>query len=153
MGSEPIHLTKEGLDKLRRELQELKGTRRKELAVRLEAAKELGDLSENADYQTAKEELAWVEGRIHELEDLVARAAVAEAPIAGVVSIGSTVTTDSNGQTRIFTIVGATEADPSHGKISAESPLGSALLNCKVGDDVLVQTPVGPVRYAVVKVE
>lgn len=150
---EPIQLTQEGLDKLKRELHKLKTVRRQELAARLAAAKELGDLSENADYQQAKEDSAWTEGRIQDLEDLIARASVAAAPTAGVVSIGSTVTTTSNGQTRIFTVVGATEADPAHGKISSESPLGSALLNCKVGDDVLVQTPVGQVRYQVTKVE
>lgn len=153
MASEPVQVTKEGLEKLRSELHELKSVRRKELAARLEAAKELGDLSENADYQQAKEESAWAEGRINELEDLISRAIVAAAPQAGIVSIGSTVTTISNGQTRVFTIVGATEADPVHGKISAESPIGSALLGCKVGDDVLVQAPAGPVRYQVDKVE
>ena len=151
--AEPIQVTKEGLGKLKQELQELKSVKRKELSARLEAAKELGDLSENADYQQAKEESAWVEGRINELEDLVSRAQVADAPKAGIVSIGSTVTTGTSGQTRRFTIVGATEADPAHGRISAESPIGAALLGCREGDEVLVQTPAGSVRYQVTKVE
>lgn len=151
--TDDIQLTKEGLEKLKAELQALKTVKRQELAARLSAAKELGDLSENADYQTAKEELSWVEGRINELEHMINRAQVVGAPTAGVVSIGSTVTTQVNGQTRIFSIVGATEADPSHGKISAESPLGAALLSAKEGDDVLVKTPTGQMRYTVVKVE
>ena len=151
--TEDIQLTKEGLAKLKLELHELKTVKRQELAARLAAAKELGDLSENADYQMAKEELSWTEGRINELEHTINRATIAAAPTAGVVSIGSTVTTQVNGQTRIFMIVGATEADPSHGKISSESPLGAALLSAKQGDDVLVKTPTGTVRYRVVTVE
>ncbi|KKS53606.1 MAG: Transcription elongation factor GreA [Parcubacteria group bacterium GW2011_GWC2_45_7] len=148
-----IKLTQEGLEKIKNELRELKTVRRKEVAGRIEVAKELGDLSENADYQAAKEESAWLEGRILELDNILSRSQVAEAPKAGIVSIGSTVTTQSNNQTRIFIIVGATEADPGHGKISAESPLGSALLGCKVDDDILVQTPGGAMRYKIVKVE
>ncbi|OGL65524.1 hypothetical protein A3B21_03675 [Candidatus Uhrbacteria bacterium RIFCSPLOWO2_01_FULL_47_24] len=151
--AELIRLTKEGLAKLKKELVELKTVRRKELAARLEAAKELGDLSENADYQQAKEESAWVEGRVNELEDLISRAEIAAAPEAGVASIGSTVTTTVNNQTRVFSIVGATEADPAHGRISAESPIGKALMRGKAGDDVLVQTPAGPARYRIEKVE
>lgn len=153
MASESIQLTQEGLEKLKNELHQLKTVRRKELAGRLEVAKDLGDLSENADYQQAKEDSAWTEGRINELEDLISRATVAEAPTAGIVSIGSTVTTLVNGQTRIFSIMGATEADPAHGRISAESPIGRALLGGKVGDDVLIQTPGGQVRYQIVTVE
>lgn len=153
MASEAIQVTQEGLEKLKNELHQLKTIRRKELAGRLEVAKDLGDLSENADYQQAKEDSAWTEGRINQLEDLISRAVIADAPTAGVVSIGSTVTTHVNGQNRVFTIVGATEADPAHGRISAESPLGTALLGGKVGDDVLVQAPSGQVRYQIVKVE
>lgn len=153
MVAESIQLTQEGLEKLKKELQELKTVRRKELAERLEAAKALGDLSENADYQQAKEDSAWTEGRINELEDLISRASVAAAPTAGVVSIGSTVTTTANGQTRIFSIVGPTEADPTHGRISSESPIGKALLGGRMGDDVLVQTPAGPIRYQITKIE
>lgn len=153
MSFEPISVTQEGLDKLKTELHQLKTVRRKELAGRLEAAKELGDLSENADYQQAKEDSAWTEGRINELEDLVSRAIIAHTPKAGVVSIGSTVTVTSGSQTRVFMIAGATEADPAHGKISAESPIGSALLGAHAEDDILVNTPSGAVRYHVVKVE
>lgn len=151
--SEPIQVTKEGLDKLKAELQALKTVKRKEIAERLEAAKALGDLSENADYQQAKEDSAWTEGRINQLEDLISRAVVAASPRAGVVSIGSSVTVLVNGKQRTFTIAGSTEADPAHGKISAESPIGSALIGTKVGEDVMVNTPSGQVRYHVEKVE
>ncbi|MBI2552596.1 transcription elongation factor GreA [Candidatus Uhrbacteria bacterium] len=153
MASEPVQVTQEGLEKLKQELQYLKSVKRKEIAERLEAAKALGDLSENADYQQAKEDSAWTEGRVNELGGLISRAVIAGAPTAGIVSIGSTVTVSSGAQNRVFTIVGATEADPSHGKISADSPIGAALLGFKEGEDVLINTPAGAVRYKVVKIE
>lgn len=151
--ADQIQLTAEGLDKIKKELRDGKTIRRKELAERLQAAKELGDLSENADYQQAKEDSAWLEGRIQELEDIISRATVAAKPTIGTVSIGSKVTTLSANQARVFAIVGATEADPAHGKISADSPIGSALLGCKEGEDVLINTPAGAVRYKVTKIE
>lgn len=153
MSSEPIQVTQEGLEKLKTELHYLKSTKRKEIAERLEAAKQLGDLSENADYQQAKEDSAWTEGRVNQLEDLVSRAVLADAPKAGIVSIGTTVTVRADGKTRMFVIVGATEADPGHGKISSESPIGAALLGAKAGDEVLINTPSGAVKYEVEKVE
>lgn len=153
MASEPIQVTQEGLEKLKQELLYLKSIKRKDIAERLEAAKALGDLSENADYQQAKEDSAWTEGRINELEDIVSRAVIANAPKAGIVSIGSTVKVSSGAQNRIFTIVGATEADPTHGKISADSPIGAALVGARVGDDILVKTPSGSQRYRVEQVE
>lgn len=146
-------MTKEGLEKIKAELQELKTVKRKDIAARLEAAKELGDLSENADYQQAKEDSAWIEGRVNELNDLISRAVIANAPQGGFASIGSTITIQAEGARRVFTIVGATEADPIHGKISCDSPIGAALLGAKVGDSVLVKTPSGEVEYQVVKVE
>ena len=153
MNEESIQVTEEGLEKLKAELQELKTVKRKDISARLEVAKDLGDLSENADYQQAKEDSAWIEGRINQLNDLISRAVVADAPQGGIASIGSTVTAQAEGTKRVFTIVGATEADPIHGKISCESPIGSALLGAKVGSSVLVKTPAGDVEYKVVKVE
>ena len=147
--SEPIQVTKAGLEKLKAELVDLKSVKRKEVAERLEAAKALGDLSENADYQQAKEDSAWIEGRINQLNDLISRAIIADLPKEGVVSIGSVVTVLNGTVSRTFTIVGATEADPAQGKISADSPLGNALLGARVGDEALVKTPAGPVRYQV----
>lgn len=150
--TDQIQLTAEGLEKIKKELRDGKTIRRKELAERLQAAKELGDLSENADYQQAKEDSAWLEGRIQELEDIISRAVIADAPKSGIVSIGSTATVAVGTQTRVFTIVGATEADPAHGKISADSPIGAALLGCKEGEDVLINTPAGAVRYKIIKI-
>src|SRR3989338_4681591 len=141
--SEPIQVTKAGLEKLKAELVDLKSVKRKEVAERLEAAKALGDLSENADYQQAKEDSAWIEGRINQLNDLISRAIIADLPKEGVVSIGSVVTVLNGTVSRTFTIVGATEADPAQGKISADSPLGNALLGARVGDEALVKTPAG----------
>lgn len=152
MSSEPIQITQEGLDKLKAELHELKTVKRKEIVERLEAAKALGDLSENADYQQAKEDSAWTEGRINQLNDILSRAQVAEAPSGGIVSIGSSISVHANGQSREFKIVGATEADPAAGKISAESPIGSALIGLKVGDEVKIKTPAGEVIYQVERV-
>lgn len=148
-----VQLTQEGFKKLKAELQELKNVKRKEIAARLEAAKELGDLSENADYQQAKEDSAWTEGRINELNDLISRAVIANAPQGGFASIGSTVTAQAEGINRVFVIVGATEADPIHGKISCDSPIGSALMGAKTGDNVIVKTPAGEVQYQVIKIE
>lgn len=153
MSSEPVQLTQEGFDKLKIELHELKTVHRKEIAARLEVAKDLGDLSENADYQQAKEDSAWIEGRVNQLNDLISRALVAPAPQGGVASIGSTVNVQAEGIKRVFTIVGATEADPIHGKISCDSPIGSALIGVKTGNTVVVKTPAGDVEYAIVKVE
>src|SRR3989338_8321373 len=99
-----------------------------------------------------KEGLAKLKKELVELKT-VRREELAAAPEAGVASIGSTVTTTVNNQTRVFSIVGATEADPAHGRISAESPIGKALMRGKAGDDVLVQTPAGPARYRIEKVE
>lgn len=149
MTAENIQVTQEGLDKLKAELQELKTVKRKEIAERLEGAKALGDLSENADYQQAKEDSAWTEGRINQLNDILSRALVADAPSGGIVSIGSSISVQANGQSRAFKIVGATEADPAAGKISAESPIGSALMGTKVGDEVRIKTPAGEVVYRV----
>lgn len=153
MSEGQIQVTQEGLEKLKTELHELKTVKRKEIAARLEAAKELGDLSENADYQQAKEDSAWTEGRINELNDLINRAVIAETSQGGIASIGSMVTTLVDGQPRIFNIVGATEADPANNKVSSESPIGAALIKAKAGDDILVKTPAGEVRYHVEKVE
>ncbi len=153
MSSESIQVTKDGLDKLKAERHFLKTTKRKEIAERLEAAKALGDLSENADYQQAKEDSAWTEGRINLLEDLISRAVIAEAPEAGVVSIGSQVSVSQNGNQRVFTIVGATEANPAEGKISSSSPIGAALIGAHVGEEVVVKTPAGAVNYRVDAIE
>ena len=153
MIDEILELTQEGLDKIKTELHQLKTVNRKEVANRLEAAKELGDLSENADYQQAKDDSAWIEGRINQLNEIISRAVVAQAPKIGIVSIGSIVTVRSNEKQSVLSIVGSTEADPLIGKISSESPIGNALIGAKTGESVMVNTPAGNVEYEVIDIE
>jgi transcription elongation factor GreA len=126
--------TKEGLEKLKAELAELKGVRRFEIADRIAKAKELGDLSENAEYHDAKEALAFLEGRVMELEDFIGHAVVTEPTSTEIVGVGCRVRCEAGGKTKEYHIVGPKESDPSSGKISNESPLGVALLGRKKGD-------------------
>ena len=147
-------LTKEGLSKAQEELDYLKNTKKHEVADRIKLAKEFGDLSENAEYQDAKEEQAFVEGRILELEYLIKTCVLAEKnPQAGIVSVGCEVTVDKNGQEQRFFIVGSTEADPANSKISLESPLADALLGKAVGAEVEVELPAGKVVYKILEIK
>jgi len=150
-------LTKEGYSKLLEELENLRTHKRAEIADRLHEAMEGGELIENAEYEAAKNEQAFVEGRIKELEILLATARVVDTSVVmGSVQVGATVTIkpdDNGGEQEIYTIVGAAEADPIEGKISNESPLGKALLNRKAGDKVQVDAPAGSFTVYVVKVE
>lgn len=145
--------TQSGLDKLKKELDVLKTEKRHQVADRIKQAKEFGDLSENAEYAEAKEEQAYVEGRILELEHLVKTAVVAEARTKDIVSVGCEVLVDKEGKELHFSIVGSTEADPASGKISFESPLGQALLDHKVDDEVEVESPAGKVRYKILEIK
>lgn len=146
--------TQEGLDNLKRELDELKNVRRKEVADRIKSAKEFGDLSENAEYQEAKEQQAYVEGRVIELDNLIKNAVVAVAGAdKNFIGIGSQVEVEKDGQKMNFTIVGSTEADPVNKKISHESPLGQALINHKVGDEVEVKLPNGVAVYKILVIK
>ena len=147
------YLTPEGLEKLTTELKQLKHVRRKEIADKIERAKELGDLSENAEYQEAKEEQGFIEGRIIELESIVNSATVVTSQGATKqVGIGNTVRVRQDGSERSFAIVGANEADPANGKISNESPLGRALLGKHPGDVVDVRVPKGNVTYTILEI-
>lgn len=153
-------VTKEGLKKLKEEAEFLKNTRRKEVAQRLKEAISYGDLSENSEYEEAKNEQAFVEGRILELEMKIKSAKIiTEKPSAArmgkEINIGSTVTvrsTEENEEEETYTIVGATEADPFVSKISNESPIGKALLGKIKGESIKVVTPSGVVEYEVTKV-
>jgi len=146
--------TQEGLNNLKRELDELKNVKRKEVADRIKSAKEFGDLSENAEYQEAKEQQAFIEGRILELENLIKTGVVAESNTQRqTVGISSQVEVQKDGQVMNFTIVGSTEADPVNKKISHESPLGQALLSHKVGDEVEVKLPNGIAKYKIVSIK
>lgn len=152
MLDKPVPLTQEGLDKLQRELEELRTVKRTEIAERIKYAKEFGDISENSEYEDAKNEQGMLEGRILTLEKLVRNAVLIEEHHDGVVAVGSTVTVkDDHGQ-EIYTIVGPAEVDLAAGRISMESPVGKAVMGHKVGDEVGVSTPAGQRKLKIVKV-
>ncbi|MCB9802679.1 transcription elongation factor GreA [Candidatus Nomurabacteria bacterium] len=147
-------LTLEGLEKLKTELEYLSSEKRKEVAERIKSAKEYGDLSENAEYQEAKEEQSFVEGRILELESIIKTSVVADNKQSkGIVSVGSKIKVEKDAQESEFTIVGSTEADPVNNRISVESPLGEAFLGAKVGEIVEIELPVGKVAYKVLEIK
>ena len=148
------YLTKERLEEFKTELEMLKTKKRVEVAERLKAAKEYGDLSENSEYSEAREEQANVETRIAELEDLVKEAVTIKKSEGGdTVLVGSTVTVKKGEKVSKYTIVGSYEAKPEEGKISDESPLGKMFLKRKAGDTVNVTTPAGAATYEIVKIE
>lgn len=148
-------LTQEGYNKLQEELEYLRTEKRQEIANRLHEAMEGGELIENAEYEAAKNEQAFVEGRIKELEVLLATARIiSDAHPAEGVQVGVTVTIqEEGGSPEVYTIVGAAEANPSEGKISNESPLGRALLNRKEGESVQVEAPGGAFQVKILKIE
>jgi transcription elongation factor GreA len=154
MTAKLTYVTQEGLEKLQAELHVLKTVRRRELANRIEEAKALGDISENAEYDEAKESLALVENRIHELEYMLNNVALIEegAKRSETVGVGSTVEVDAQGRKRTYKIVGSNEADPIAGLISNESPMGGAFLGHKAGETVMVETPAGSVPFQILKV-
>ena len=149
----PKYLTPEGLEKLKKELNYLKTVKRKEIAERLRDTASLGDLSENAAYQEAKEAQAFLEGKILELEEAIRQAKVIEEKKTGKVQFGSIVTVSSNNKKQKFQIVGLEEANPQSGKISFDSPLGKALLGKSLGDIVKIKTPEGKTQYKILKIE
>ncbi|MEO6350067.1 MAG: transcription elongation factor GreA [Candidatus Limnocylindrales bacterium] len=150
MNNKPAYLSKDGLQKLREELEEMVNVRRAEVAGRIHEAKEHGDISENAEYEDAKNEQAFVEGRIQALSALIKNAVViAEKHSTTHVQIGSTVELQSTDGKEKFTIVGSAEAAPAKGRISNESPVGRALLGRKKGDTVVVTVPAGDTSYKI----
>ena len=154
--SDQIFLTAEGAARLKVELEHLKGEGRDEMAHRLRAAVQMGDLSENADYHKAKEDQSFMEGRIQELEYLLKNATIIEnnGSQAGIVDIGSHITIQEGSYpAETYHLVGAKEADPRNGRISNESPIGKALLGHRVGDDVVVETPGGNVLLRILEIK
>ena len=149
---EEIILTTEGRAKLEAELSKLKNDDLKEIAEQIKYARELGDLSENADYHQARERQAFVAGRIAEIEYKLSHAQMAEKNGGGVVGVGSQVILKSVDGDEKYDIVGATEADPSSGKISVSSPIAKAIIGHKVGDKVLAKTPAGEMEFEIVKI-
>jgi transcription elongation factor GreA len=151
-----IYLTPEGALKLKAELDELKGPKRDEMAKRLRSAIQMGDLSENADYHKAKEDQAFMEGRIQELEYLLKNAKIIDSTglPTDTIQVGSHVTVQEDDfPEEVFYLVGAKEADPRNGKISNESPIGQALLGHQVGDLVTASTPGGDIKLKIIRIE
>lgn len=138
-------ITAEGLEKIQKELDELRTVKRKEIASRIQDAKELGDLSENAEYAEAKNEQSFTEGRIAELEELTKNATIIDDSKKNNdhIVVGSTITVETPLGRQTYVIVGSNEADPSQGRISNESPLGEALIGKSVGSQVVIETPKG----------
>lgn len=156
MTDKPTYLTRDGRAKLEAELELLTTVERKQVAERIGAAKELGDISESGEYEDAKKSQAMVEGRIRELKHLLSRAEMIneEQVSTGEVRVGSSVTVrfDEDGDEETWTIVGSAEASPRQGRISNESPIGSALLGKRARQKVTVQTPSGVMKLTIVKV-
>lgn len=154
--AEPVYLTAAGRDELAKELQYLVEIRRPELAAKLKEAVSQGDLKENADYHDAKEQQAFVEGRINYLENLLHSAQIISGKRQdGTVGIGSKVTIIEVGEDEeeTYLIVGAAEANPSEGKISNQSPIGAALLGRKAGEKFKAETPAGEIEFKLKRVQ
>ncbi|HEX7456627.1 MAG TPA: transcription elongation factor GreA [Candidatus Nanoarchaeia archaeon] len=143
MEKEIVYLTSEGLKKIEKEYEHLVNVKRKEVSARIAKAREYGDISENSEYDTAREEQSFIEGRILELEDILRNAQKIESgKKSDVVQIGSKVKVEVEGERDEFVLVSSVEADPMQGKISNESPVGKALLGAKVGDIVTVSSTI-----------
>lgn len=156
MTDENHFLTAEGAEKMRQELEELKGPTREALAKRLRAAIEMGDLSENADYTAAKEEQSFLEGRIRELEYILKHVQIIDdiTQQKNLVNVGSRITVQEDGfEPETYFLVGPKEADPVNGRISHLSPIGSALMGHRVGDVVTVETPGGQILLKIITIE
>lgn len=155
MDRSPIPMTPEGLQKLRDEYDHLTGPGRREMSQRIQAARELGDLRENAEYDTAKNDQGLMEARIRQLEDILKRATIMESTASNAkrrsVTIGCTVTIDLDGEEEQYTIVSPVEAKPREGRISNESPVGRALLGHREGDKVDITMPNGRTLPARIK--
>jgi transcription elongation factor GreA len=155
MDDQEYYITPEAATNLRNELEELKGPRRSDLAKRLRFAIQQGDLTENADYIAAKEEQAFLEGRILELETLLRDAIIVEnSEPCDQVRIGCTVKVIiDDHEERVFHMVGMKEADPRQGKISHESPIGKALMDSGIGDTVTAETPAGKIQLKILEIQ
>lgn len=153
--NQKILLTEQGLEELKKEYHELVDKKRPTVVERMTLAREQGDLAENSDYSAAKEDLAFIDGRILELEDILkgAKVITISKKDKKSVCLGCVVHVHINGKKEAFTIVGEWEADPKLKKISHTSPLGKALIGKKIGDKVEVEAPVGKIIYKILKIE
>lgn len=149
MDTKKIYLTKEGLEELKKEHEELVKVKRPEVLNRVSQARNMGDLSENAEYTVAREELSFIDGRIDELDELLKQVVLISNNHSSTIKLGSTVKVNTNSGKETFTVVGEWEADPKESKISHESPLGKALIGKKVGEKVEVEAPAGKIVYTI----
>lgn len=150
--NDKIQFTRDGLIEIQAELDELKGKKLTDAIERVARARDFGDLSENAEYHAAKEELSFIEGRVEELENIISKAEVAGKGKKGAIDIGCTVTVTVAGKEHTYEIVGDWEADPIKKKISHTSPLGQALIGKKMGEAVEFEAPAGKVIYKIKKI-
>lgn len=150
-----VLLTREGLAELKKEYEELVKVKRPAAVARMATSRDLGDLTENSEYTAARQDLAFIDGRISELEEILHEAKLISSSrgAKGKVDIGCKVTLHVNGKKEIFTIVGEWEANPTQKKISHASPLGQALLGKKIGEEVIVEAPAGKVVYTILEIE
>src|SRR3972149_8972915 len=149
---EEVLLTNQGYEKIKHDLQNLKN-RRQKIAERIKTAREFGDLSENSEYEDAKNEQSFVEGRILELEEMLRRAKVMAKNNTDKVELGSIVTLEMNGHTLSYTIVGVSESDPSSGKISIDSPIGHSLMGKGRGERAEIVTPIGKMFCQIIEIK
>ena len=154
MNEEKFYLTKERYDEIVEELKNLKTDGRRKVTERLRAAKEMGDLSENSEYQEARDDQDAIEQRINQLEEIVRNSEIIKkSRDKDTVGIGSKVKVRKGGAVDVYTIVGSSEADPEKGFVSNESPFGMSLLGKRAGDEARIKTPKGEVVFQVVRVE
>ena len=147
-------LTKQGYDNLQNEYEELKTVKRTHAIKRLQTARSMGDLSENSEYSAAKEELAFVEGRIQEIEELLKNVEVVQNNShTSIITLGNQVTIQINNHNEVLEIVGEFEADPMNKKLSSTSPIGKALMNRKVGEEVEIEVPDGKLKYKILEIK
>lgn len=151
--NEAVQVTKAGLEALIEELKDLKDVKRPKLVARLAHARAEGDLKENSDYQNARSELEFMDGRIEELEHVIKNAVVMSSDGGDAVAVGTKVTVETNGSEHEFHIVGEWEADPVKKKISHTSPIGKALTGKKVGEEVEIEVPAGKIVYKILSID
>lgn len=147
-----VLLTREGLEKLKKEYDDLTKVKRPEIVAKIQEARSLGDLSENAAYHQARREQSFVEGRIAELEELLKNAKIIENEENGIIQLGSVIRVKLDSEEQELTLVGEAEADVTAGRISHKSPIGEALLGKKVGDVAEVEAPIGKIKYTILYV-
>jgi len=150
----PIQLTKEGYDKIEKEYKNLLEVKKPYAVERLGKARSMGDLKENSEYSAAKEELAFIDGRIHEIEKILETVKIVDKPInSNIIELGNFVTVETQGKIEEYQIVGEYEADPMNKKLSSISPIGSALIGKKLNEVVEVSIPAGKITYKIIDIK